>query len=279
MELHLILLGSGQDGGTPQLGSASQGAERSASSVALVTGTSPPILFDASPDIRHQHARLRSEREPDPGKEPFSRVFITHGHMGHYAGLVHFGKEAASTSGIPLHADDTVLAFLAANEPWASLFTNGNLVAQAIPDGGVDLGRVIVRAIRVPHRSDFTATSAFSVWVDDTPWALYLPDIDSWDQWADAEEVLASHALCLIDATFGSMDEIPGRSIHEIPHPLVGDTLTRFAHLTNHTEIVLTHINHSNALNDRQSDLTALALSLGFTIGADGMTFSYRATP
>jgi len=275
MELRLILLGSGQDGGSPQMGSPSAGTKRTASSVALVSDLWPPVLFDASPDLRGQYVDHVADHQMLAGGDPFGAVFITHGHMGHYAGLLQFGKEAANTSETPLYGDATVLDFLGANEPWASLFANGNLTQRLIPADGVDFGRIAVKAIAVPHRADFTATNAYSICVDGSPWALYVPDIDAWDLWSEATDVVASHDLSLVDATFGSMDELPGRSIADIPHPLVGDTLTRFSEVAHKTQMVLIHINHSNALNDSHSDLTAFALSTGFTIGADGMVFPY----
>ncbi|MGI9529116.1 MAG: MBL fold metallo-hydrolase [Acidimicrobiia bacterium] len=277
MELRLILLGSGQDGGSPQMGSSGAVSDRTASSVALVSDLWPPILFDASPDLRSQHNDLVRIQGGDAGDEPFSAVFITHGHMGHYAGLVHFGKEAANTSDVPLYGDKTFLDFLSRNEPWASLVTNGNMAPRTIPTDGVAFGRVTVKAIPVPHRADFTATNAYSISVDSSRWALYLPDIDAWTDWPEADEVIAAHDLCFLDATFGSMDELPGRSIAEIPHPLVDDTLSRFARHTDDTTIVLTHINHSNELNDPDSELSARAHNTGFKVGSDGMVFWYGA--
>jgi pyrroloquinoline quinone biosynthesis protein B len=257
------------------MGSPRAGIGRSASSVALVAEHGPPILFDASPDLRSQYGNLVRSEPQLTGSNPFGAVFISHGHMGHYAGLVHFGKEAANTSGVPLYGDPTLLEFLGGNEPWASLMTNGNMTPHPVPAEGASFGRVTIRAIPVPHRADFTATNAFSMLVDGSPWALYLPDIDTWDAWPEADDVIAAHDLCLLDATFGSMDELPGRSIADIPHPLVGDTLSRFAHHTDGTTIVLTHINHSNELNDPQSELTTRALNAGFTIASDGMVFRY----
>lgn len=273
MELRLILLGSGQDGGSPQMGSPGAVSNRTASSVALVSDLWPPILFDASPDLRNQYSDLVRIQSGEAGDDPFSAVFITHGHMGHYAGLVHFGKEAANTTGVPLFGDETLLNFLSRNEPWASLVTNGNIALRTIPADGIAFGRVTVKAISVPHRADFTATNAYSITVDGSPWALYLPDIDAWTDWPEADEVIGAHDLCLLDATFGSMSELPGRAIAGIPHPLVDDTLTRFTHHTDDTTIVLTHINHSNALNDPDSALSVRARNAGFTVGSDGMVF------
>ena len=273
MTYSLIILGSGQDGGSPQVGTdSSTGLTRSASSIAVMSGEGTVLLFDASPDIRSQYRRLVTHCGYAP---PLDGVFITHGHMGHYAGLVHFGKEAASTDGLPLFAPSSVLDFLERNEPWATLFTDEHLLPISIDDATATVDRITVSAVHVPHRAEFTATVAYSIAIDDNPWVFYLPDIDGWDEWPDAEEVFARHEVCLIDATFSSMDELPGRDIAAIKHPLVSDTIRRFQHLTPDHTMILTHINHSNSLGIPDADITTLAHELGFTIAHDGLVIKH----
>ena len=265
----LIVLGSGQDGGTPQLGSRSgRSRDRTASSIAITSHDHAPILFDASPDIRVQYRQLCDHAGGTP---TFDGVFITHGHMGHYAGLVHFGKEAANTEHLPLFAPGSVLSFLSSNEPWATLFRENHLEPVSMDGAAASLGSLSVRAIPVPHRSEFTGTVAYSLSVDGQPWLLYLPDIDGWEHWSHAERFIAEHPVSLLDATFTSVGELPGRDITKIKHPLVPDTIDRFAHLTDERTIVLTHINHSNPLGDPDADITAAAIEQGFLIAYDGM--------
>jgi len=269
----LIVLGSGQDGGTPQLGSRSTRAgERTASCLAITSDEHDPILFDASPDIRRQYQRLCAHTRDAPD---IDGMFITHGHMGHYAGLVHFGKEAAATEHLPLFAPASVLSFLGSNEPWATLFHEDHLEPVSMDDTTASIGRLTVSAIPVPHRSEFTGTVAYSVSVDDRPWLLYLPDIDGWDEWPAAERVIAEHPVSLLDATFSSIEELPRRDITKIKHPLVPDTIERFAHLTGDRSVVLTHINHSNPLGDPDAEITHLAHDKGFLIAYDGMVLHH----
>jgi pyrroloquinoline quinone biosynthesis protein B len=269
MDVRLVVLGSGQDGGSPQFGAPVRtGPVRTASSVGIIAdGTI--LLLDASPDLRTQYGTLRGATgDPAPG---IGAVGITHGHMGHYAGLVHFGKEGAATHGVPLIAPSSVLTFLAANEPWASLLVAGNLVGVAIEHGTARVGPLDVDAVPVPHRADFTSTVAFSVSIDGEPWVLYLPDIDSWAAWPQAEATIAAHRVALLDATFGDAFELPGRDLSTIPHPFVTDTIERFGHLTRDRTIVLTHINHSNPLGEPGSPLAARAAAAGFVIAHDGL--------
>jgi len=279
MALRLVVLGSGQDGGSPQLGNTEgAGPPRTASSVAVVSdGT--VVLLDASPDIRTQFATIApwlGAREP---RRPFDAVCVTHAHMGHYAGLLHLGREAAATTRIPLVAPSSVLSFLESNEPWRSLLTEGHLVALPIGAEPVGIGDVSISAIPVPHRAEFSAAVAYSIGVGGRPWALYLPDIDAWDRWEQAERTVAAHRVCLLDATFGSTDEVPGRDIAAIPHPLVPDTIERFGHLTRGRRIILTHINHTNTLADPSSNLAMAARSAGFEVATDGMVVDFHEAP
>jgi pyrroloquinoline quinone biosynthesis protein B len=191
--------------------------------------------------------------------------------MGHYAGLLHFGREGAATDGLPLFAPESVLNYLDDNEPWATLVGAGHLLPIAIDDASASLGQITVSAIPVPHRAEFTGTVGYSIAINGEPWVFYLPDIDGWDEWPEAEEVLARHQVCLIDATFSSRDELPGRDIEAIRHPFVPDTISRFRHLTHSRTMILTHINHSNPLGVADAAITAQAREGGFTVAYDGL--------
>ena len=273
MTYTLIVLGSGQDGGSPQVGSRAHGVvQRTASSVAIASTLGDPIVFDASPDLRTQYQRLCEHTRDGVG---IDGVFITHGHMGHYGGLMHFGREGAATDRLPLFASTSVLSFLSGNEPWATLFASAHLDPVSMDDTIASIGDLTIEAIAVPHRSEFTDTVAYSVSVRGDPWVLYLPDIDGWDQWPEAEETVARHRVSLLDATFSSTDELPGRDIAQIKHPLVPDTIEQFAHLTPDRTIVLTHINHSNRLGADDDPFTLMAREHGFTIAYDGLVLEH----
>ena len=88
--------------------------------------------------------------------------------------------------------------------------------------------------------------------------------------------MLAGHQVCLVDATFSSLDELPGRDLATIKHPLVPDTITRFHHLTRERTMILTHINHSNPLGVVDADITVQAHELGFTIAHDGLVIDHE---
>ena len=83
MRTTLLVLGAGQDGGSPQVGrGVGTGASRTASSIAVSVEDGPLVLFDASPDLRTQDARLRAAGHQPAGPNPYDAVFITHAPLG-----------------------------------------------------------------------------------------------------------------------------------------------------------------------------------------------------
>ncbi len=264
--MEVVILGSGQDGGVPQLGAERSVADpRTASSLAVLTASGSIVLFDASPDLRVQWLTV--------APRPIAAVFLTHGHMGHYAGLMQFGKEAAATRELPLHATRRMLTYLDSNEPWRSLLFE-RFLADVPLDPGVPVsvgGDLTVTATAVPHRSEFTDTVGFSIAGPERS-LLYLPDVDRWDAW-DARGYVGRHDIAIVDGTFWSEAEPPGRSIADVPHPTIIDSMERFADLVDDVTIVFTHLNHSNPAGAAGSAEAREVHRRGFLIAEDGMRF------
>jgi pyrroloquinoline quinone biosynthesis protein B len=77
---------------------------------------------------------------------------------------------------------------------------------------------------------------------------FYCPDIDSWEAWSqDLPKFLEDVDVALLDGTFFSREELPGRNIEEIPHPLIRDTVAKIKGTS--CSVLFTHVNHSNPLN------------------------------
>jgi len=98
---------------------------------------------------------------------------------------------------------------------------------------------------------------------------LYLPDIDAWDQWPEANAMLSSVDVSLVDASFYTSSELGGQD--PVAHPLVPDTLHRFAHIPG--KLVLTHFNHTNPVLDNSSQERKTVLEAGVIVATRGMTF------
>ncbi len=101
---------------------------------------------------------------------------------------------------------------------------------------------------------------------------LWLPDIDKWEKWdRRLDQLLADPALtAFVDGTFFSADEIPGRSIAEIPHPLVPETETILAAVpSSKGRVFFTHLNHTNRLLWDDGARAALE-ARGFGVAREG---------
>ena len=99
---------------------------------------------------------------------------------------------------------------------------------------------------------------------------LYLPDIDKWEKWdRRLEDEVGAVGVALLDGSFESQSELPGRSLLEIPHPLVGETASRLAGKTGGADVRFIHLNHTNRLLWNEEARRALR-GRGFRVAVDG---------
>jgi pyrroloquinoline quinone biosynthesis protein B len=202
-------------------------------------------LIDATPDFREQLRALR-DLAPDC---PLAGIVLTHAHTGHYAGLIHLGREAWNTQRLPVYATARMADFLRGNAPWSQLVALGNVQLRLLtPASETALGpNLHLMPFQVPHRDEFSDTLAF---VADGPARrlFYCPDIDAWDRWnRDLRRFVAGVDVALLDGSFFSADELPGRDMSQIRHPLVTDTAERLMGVD--CDVRLIHLNHSNPLH------------------------------
>ena len=251
----------------PRLGSG-------ASMLALVIDGRRFHLFDAAPTLPQQLYQFWAST--GLALTDLAGVWLTHAHMGHYAGLIHFGKEAASTRGVAVYAMPRMAEFLAENGPWSQLVSAQNIVVhQLSANNAVVVGPAKVTPWLVPHRDEFSETVGYLI-EGPNKRALYLPDIDKWQKWhRDLVSVLQTVDVALLDATFFSADELPGRDLALIPHPTVLESVAMLRDLPRsvRSRVVFTHMNHTNPLLDPASPETQQVLSMGFKIARVGDRF------
>jgi pyrroloquinoline quinone biosynthesis protein B len=288
---YALLLGTAQDAGLPQIGCKGENCERArrdpgyrrlATSVLIADPRSGERwMLDASPDLREQVERMRGHpptRVEDGPRPPLVEgIFLTHGHMGHYTGLIHLGREAYGAKGVPVHASPRMGTYLSGNGPWSLLIREGNIsVVELEADRATPLGDdLTVTPIAVPHRHEFTDTFAFLV---EGPGGslLYLPDIDKWERWERRiEDLIARVDVALLDGSFYAEGEIPGRSMRDIPHPFIEESLERFAALPaeQRAKIVFTHLNHTNPAADPSGPAARAIEAAGLSVARDGQIF------
>lgn len=284
------VLGTVQDGGLPHTGCECKRCEaarhdpsaaRHVASLAIVVPEPRHVyLVDATPDIRAQLDALRDVREvPQAGvdRAPLDGVLLTHAHIGHYLGLAQFGFEVLNTSKLPVYCTPRMAAFLRENGPWSQLVGKHNIEIREVEPGGTFAlaGGVSVTAIAVPHRDEYTDTVAFRI-AGPVRTLLYVPDTDAWKRWKPSLlERLQGVDVALLDGSFYSGAELPGRALSSIPHPLVEQTADLLAGRVHEgsLRVYFTHMNHSNPLLDAVSPARQALEARDFFVLDEGHEF------
>ena len=281
---YIYVLGNVQDAGLPHIGCQhkfckekfSEFEEYFTTSVAVVDPVEKKyILFEASPDIPYQLNYLE--------KEIFNEfllpesIFITHAHIGHYTGLMYFGREALGAKNLIIKVLPKMSNFLKTNGPWSQLVDINNIKIQNLSFGlkTNELRNITVTPIQVPHRDEYSETAGFIIEGRNKK-ALFIPDIDKWEKWdKNLKQLVYEFDYLLLDATFYDSKEI-NRDISEIPHPLVTETINLLDDLSpeHKNKVYFIHMNHTNLMLDPSSELTKLVVNKGFNITRLGLKLS-----
>ena len=282
----IVVLGIAQDSGVPQAGSRAHpgwtdpGERRHAACLGLVDPTSGERwMFDATPDFREQLHRLDEVAPPaaDARAPALAGIFLTHAHMGHYTGLVQVGHESMAADRLSVYAMPRMRAFLSANGPWDQLVRYRNIALRDLADATpVELNeRLTVTPLRVPHRQEYSEAVGFRI-AGPRRAVLFVPDIDSWDDWDAAgtrvEEVLATVDVAYLDGSFYADGEIPGRDMSGFPHPFITASMARLQPLpaAERAKVRFIHLNHTNPALWRESDARRTVEERGFRIAEEG---------
>lgn len=280
---YIFVLGIAQDAGYPQANCYqphcmrawnNPDLKRLASSIAVVDGSSQQkYIFDATPDMREQLYLLHTVA-PD-SQFRLGGVFLTHGHIGHYTGLMHFGHEASGSTDIPVYAMPRMRSYLSGNGPWDQLVNFHNIQLLPLEDKqSVRLSEhLVVTPMLVPHRDEYTETVGFRIDGPDRS-ALFIPDIDKWERWdTDIRGLIRSVDYALLDASFYADGELPGRDMSKIGHPFVSESMDLFSDLTDDekSRVIFIHLNHTNPILIDNSPEQKEVLSRGFRFARPGM--------
>lgn len=280
---YFIVLGVAQDAGHPQAGCQKSccaaawedpsNGHNIASLGIVDPATGQRWLLDASPDLPVQWAAL-NDAAKQRRDTPLSGILLTHAHIGHYTGLMYLGHESTGAKGVPVYAMDRMAEFLGQHGPWEQLVSLKNIQIQPLKAGmSVQLSdRVRATAFLVPHRDEYSETVGFLIEGPNHS-VLYLPDVDKWERMTTPIESLIAQAdYAFLDGTFFSDDELPGRTMSDIPHPFIQESLARFKGLkaSEKSKIYFTHFNHTNpALNSNSAQSLAVQKA-GFHLAEEG---------
>ncbi|MBO0321888.1 MBL fold metallo-hydrolase [Muricauda sp. CAU 1633] len=281
----LYILGTVQDGGSPHIGCQKSCCEnlftnpdpsRKVVSLGVVDHQNEKsYLFEATPDMPTQLKMLKGHKKS--GKETPDGVFMTHAHVGHYAGLMYFGREALGGKKIPVYAMPKMKTFLETNGPWQQLVQLNNIDILTIQNEvGIELTEHLkVIPFTVPHRDEYSETVGYKI-IGPNKSALFIPDIDKWSKWRkDIVKEIGKVDFAFLDATFFDGPEINSRNIAEIPHPFVVESMDLFKNLpkSEKSKVYFIHFNHTNALLDPNSTSFKKVIEAGYNVSAFDQQF------
>ncbi|MBL7825338.1 MAG: MBL fold metallo-hydrolase [Saprospiraceae bacterium] len=257
----VTILGIAQDGGYPHAGCQRQccnlvyqGRRKPKQPVCLGLidrGTKQIFMLEATPGFSEQWRQLQTGSGYADKKAP-DGIFLTHAHIGHYAGLMQLGREVMGAKNVPVWAMPRMAEFLRQNGPWSQLVSLKNIEIKPLQrDSAVQITpQLRITPFQVPHRDEFSETVGYTI-ESPSKKLLFIPDIDKWEKWqSNVVEEVRKVDYALVDATFYQDGELPGRSIKEVPHPFVEETMRLFEHLpaAERAKIIFIHFNHTNPL-------------------------------
>jgi len=257
---YIIVLGVAQDGGYPHMGCQKDCCtkawqnpllQRNVVSLALVDPINKKwYLFEATPNIKKQ---LQNFRKQTQQKYPYlpEGIFITHAHIGHYTGLMEFGREVMSTKNLKVYTLPKLKSYLEQNGPWSQLvkLQNINLIELSV-NNTLTIDNNSISTFTVPHRDEYSETAGFKI-TTETKKYLFIPDIDKWNKWGkNIIDEVKNVDIAFLDATFYSNTELANRPIGEVPHPFVIETQNLLEKESKATKqkINFIHFNHTNPL-------------------------------
>jgi len=283
------VLGTAQDGGLPQLGCYCKNCLRARknppfarliSSLALVNLRERKFwLLDATPDIRVQLdiVRDRLAQEKSGSENSPHGILLTHAHIGHYTGLMFFGYEAMAARKLPVYCSAGMKSFLDNNGPWSQLVHLENIAIRVVAfDKEFYLSpHLSITPFKVPHRDEYSDTLGFVI-SGNKKKILYIPDIQNWEAWSRSivREVKKVN-IALLDGTFYSPEELPGRDLSRIGHPFITSSLKTLRKVAREgkAEIYFTHLNHTNLALDPEGEARKKIEEEGFGLASEGMEF------
>jgi pyrroloquinoline quinone biosynthesis protein B len=280
----IVVLGTAQDAGYPQAGCEKecctaywQGEEtkKHITCLALVDRIKNKYwLLEATPDMAEQLHMIRSYLGDSAAPVP-AGIFITHAHIGHYAGLMQLGREVMGIKAVPVFAMPRMDSFLRNNGPWSQLVKLENIQLKPLQeDSAVSLdGSFTITPLKVPHRDEFSETAGFVI-ESSRKRILFIPDIDKWEKWGrNIVDEIGKADIALLDGTFYKNGELPGRDMSEVPHPFVEETMRLFSGQPDSVKnkIVFIHFNHTNPLLKTLSEEKKKTVATGFGVAGEGM--------
>ena len=284
----VTILGTAQDGGIPQAGCSCERCNEAHKDLRLrkypvslgIIGTDgSKHIIEVTKNLSEQLMIWSTN-----GNELFipETVSITHLHLGHVEGIGQFGKPVMASKEVDVflsHKNKNIfdersdIKLMIEENNIRTHAKNFNQLFEPMQGCGFSL-----QFISIPHRSELGDTAAIIIKANKRN-ILFMPDQDSWEETLEyyskenIREFLKMFDIneALIDGTFWSMEELPGRNISEIPHPTIQDSLKLLGkRMENDPRISFLHLNHSNPVNDIGSKQRKLVEENGWRVSEIG---------
>ena len=275
----ITILGNVQDAGYPHIGCEKNCCNKNFNSSAVNFVTSLGVtdlvdnksfLFEATPDISKQLKFLNNNYS---SSTIVDGVFITHAHIGHYTGLMYFGREALGAHKVPVYVMPKMKQFLESNSPWNQLIDLDNVQLREIfKNKKITISKnLIIVPFTVPHRDEFSETVGYKI-IGPNKSALFIPDINKWSLWdKDIVAEVKDVDYAFLDATFFKDGEV-NRSMDEIPHPFIVETINLFKNesIQVKNKIHFIHFNHTNISLQYKNPVIDSIRKLGYNFARFG---------
>tara|TARA_B100001142_G_C14299765_1_gene642326 strand:- start:131 stop:1018 length:888 start_codon:yes stop_codon:yes gene_type:complete len=284
----VTILGTAQDGGIPQAGCSCERCKEAHKDLELRKyPVSLGILgADGSKHIVEVTKNLCEQLmiwTPDEN-ELFipETVSITHLHLGHVEGIGQFGKPVMALKEVDIFLSRDNKNIFDGRSDIELMIKENNIKTHSRdfyqsfePKEGCGFS---LQFIPIPHRSELGDTAAIII-KGNKKNILFMPDQDSWEETLEhyskenIRDFLEMFDIneALIDGTFWSMEELPGRNISEIPHPTIQESLHLLGRkMEEDPRISFLHLNHSNPVNDIGSKQRKLVEENGWKISEIG---------
>src|SRR6056297_848971 len=203
-DIIIKVLGTAQDGGYPQPNCDCKNCVKALNNNDLIRHPASlgildienkeSYLIDPTFRLFEQLNMLNTTAaENDFPKDHLKGIFITHAHMGHYPGLLSFGKEVINSDNLAVYTSKRFKEFLKENQPWRQLIVNDNIDVKTFGfENEIKFSSNLkVIPIEIPHRQELSDTAGFII-KGSKKSVFYLPDIDSWKTFLDKFNEISS---------------------------------------------------------------------------------------
>lgn len=286
-EPYVVILGIAQDGGLPHIGCNESccaeawkkpSSKKNATCIGIIDPkTQQRWIIEASQDLRYQLNYLDTICPKRKKSTVLDGIFITHGHIGHYMGLIYLEKAMLSSEKIPVYTMPKMGKYLSANRPWKDTIQQKNITLHFLEDQkSVQLNkRISITPFLVPHRADYAETVGYIITGPKKSY-VFIPDLDHWEGMkTPIEEYISQTDGALLDATFFNRTELKHRDMSKVPHPTIEESMQQFAVLPTKEKkkIHFIHLNHTNPVLNTKSNQYKRVVKNGFRVAKERQNF------